>query len=554
MSDERASSEGSAGERDGGGSADGERRDEETNGGRPDGETDDETPRVGPASVVDRASATGRWTVWLGGALGLVGLGLLYGSALVIAAAAVPLAYVGYGAISALPRTVDVRVERRVPERQVTPGDHVPVTVTVHNEGQSVLPDVRVLDGVPEELAVVDGSPRVATALRPGGSTEVTYEVVAKRGSYDFEPARVRVRSLAGTAAASLSVPVAGADEISCTAPAATVPIDRAAPRRVGQSPADTGGEGLEFYATREYRRGDPQSRVNWRQFAKRGELVTTEFREERAGRAVVVLDVRPPTRRSATAAYPTGAEFAAYTAEVALERLRADGDEVALAVLGLDPDEVSVPVPTAGDALWIEHAEAGDGQRRARATLAAAAEVAAERRGTLDEGPRYRTDTPRGTESAAASLVARCPADAHVVLVSPFPDAVPGAYARRFAVADYAVSAVAPDHTSEETLGGRTVALHRRLRLREVEPLCRTVVDWPADRPLGLAVARGLAGGSKRGRSDSTGVRDADSAASEDGRDPPGILDRLWGSGSRTGSERESERGDAATDGGERQ
>jgi uncharacterized repeat protein (TIGR01451 family) len=444
-------------------------------------------------TVVSRGSGIGRWRVWLGGALTLTGLGLLYGSPLLLAAAVIPLAYVGFGALSALPESVTLAVERQFDARQITPGDPVEVALTVRNDGESVLTDVRVLDGVPEELAVVEGSPRASLSLRPGGEATLRYSVVAKRGEFQFEQPRVRIRSLAGTDAVSLSMPVDGEDELSCTSPATTVPLDRASPLRVGGATSATGGEGLEFHSTREYRHGDPQSRVNWRQFAKRGELVTTLFREERSGRAVVLLDVRPPTRRSATPAYPTGAEFAAYTAEVAVEHLSAAGTEVSLAVLGTSPDSVGTPVSTAGDAIWVGNADGGDGAERARTVLSAAAEAARQRVPRRDADAGYQGQPPAGTSEAAASLAARCPPKAHVVLVSPFADAAPLAYARRFAVEGNAVTVVAPDHTDDGTLGGRTEAIHRDLRLRTVKPLCSAVVDWPADQPLTLAVARAL-------------------------------------------------------------
>lgn len=459
----------------------------------------DSTPSV---TVEARGSRTGRWTVWLGGALTLAGLGLLYGSDLLVASAVVPLSYVGYGALSSLPRAVSVRVERAVDDGQITPGDEVTVTLTVHNDGESVLSDVRVLDGVPEELAVTDGSPRASLSIKPGSEATIQYTVVAKRGSFRFDDVRVRIRSLAGSEAASLSVEAAGAAELSCASPSATVPLSRASPLRVGEATSSTGGEGLEFFATREYRHGDPQSRINWRQFAKRGDLVTTLFREERAARAVVLLDVRSPTRRSAAAAYPTGAEFATYTAEVAVEQLAAAGTDVSLAVLGTTPERVETAVSTAGDAVWVGDAGDGDGKTRSRVVLSAAADTARKRVARREADAGFDGETPAGTDAAAAALTARCPPDAHVVLVSPFADDVPIAYARRFAVEGYAVTAIAPDHTAAETLGGRTRAVHRDLRLRTAQSLCSAVVDWPAEESLTLAVARALgprAGGGGR-------------------------------------------------------
>ncbi len=455
------------------------------------------TPSATLSSVDDYRT---HWRGWLGGTLGLAGLGLLYGSPAVLAGAVVPLAYVTYAAVSALPTTVSLQIRRRVVADQITPGDTVPVRLTVENTGRSVLPDLRVVDGVPETLGVADGSPRAAVSLRPGETATLSYAVTARRGRYGFDEPRVRVRSLAGSSAATLSVPATGAAAVETSPPATAVAVDRAAPLRVGQATADSGGEGLEFHSTREYRPGDPRSRVDWRQFAKRRELVTTQFREERAGRAVVVVDVRPPTRRSGTAAAPTGGTYAAYAAEAAVERLRADGDDVSLAVLGVDDREVSTPVATAGDAVWIDDVTAN--RRRTRAVFAAASAAAGNRETVSRNTGVYDQTPPRGTDAAAATLVARCPADAQVILVSPFPDAVPAVYARRFRVAGYAVAAVAPDHTGGlggEGLGRRAAAIGRRLHLREVRPLCRTVIDWPGDRPLGLAVARAIDGGGRR-------------------------------------------------------
>ncbi|MFC7137632.1 DUF58 domain-containing protein [Halobaculum litoreum] len=203
--------------------------------------------------------------------LGLLALGLVYAEPLLLAAAVVPTAYVAYGAVSSLPSEVSLAVERSLEAGPVAPGETVGVTLRITNVGDAVVPDLRVVDGVPRELVVVDGSPRAAVALRPGSSTEVTYEVVARRGEFGFTDPAVTVRSLAGGDRANLTVDPDGADAVECTRPAALPAPVRAAPRRVGQTTSDRGGEGLEFHSTREYRPGDARARVNWRQYAKSG-------------------------------------------------------------------------------------------------------------------------------------------------------------------------------------------------------------------------------------------------------------------------------------------
>jgi len=60
-----------------------------------------------------------------------------------------------------------------------------------------------------------------------------------------------------------------------------------------GRVPTDVGGAGVEFHATREYRRGDPVKRIDWNRRARTGELATLELREERAATVVLLIDAR---------------------------------------------------------------------------------------------------------------------------------------------------------------------------------------------------------------------------------------------------------------------
>ena len=107
-----------------------------------------------------------RWRVGAPATLSLVTLGLLYASPLLLASALVPLGFVAYGALSAVPPDATVRIAREVDAPAPAPGDRVAVTVTVTNAGEGALPDCRVVDGVPPELAVVEGSPRAPASRR----------------------------------------------------------------------------------------------------------------------------------------------------------------------------------------------------------------------------------------------------------------------------------------------------------------------------------------------------------------------------------------------------
>jgi len=475
----------------------------------PDASTTADQPAPGGEQTIEgapslltphrRVSRVSTWSVWLVGGFFLLGLGLFYARPALLAGAAVPFAYVGYAALSTLPSDLSVDIERTVDDHRLTPGDPVEVTVSVTNTGDAVLTDLRIVDGVPEELAVADGSPRASLALRPEATADFSYTVIAKRGDFGFGDARLIARSLLGTDAAILSATVSGADSVDCTDPAALAGLDQATPIRTGATRSEQAGEGLEFHSTREYRAGDARNRVNWRQYAKSGDLVTTEFRQERAAREIVLLDVRPTTRRSGTPTYPTGAEYAAYAAEAAVERYRALGHRVSLAVLGIGSAAVDVPVRTAGDALWVENAATETGRRAADAVFAAAAEVAAERT-PVDRSSGSLTGSNSGTDAdnrTVSALVAEFPEHAELLVVSPLVDGTPLAYAKRAAVAGNVPTLLSPDPTDDGTAGGRLGGARRQIRLREARGVCDRVIDWASDRSLS-SVAAAVDGGGR--------------------------------------------------------
>lgn len=55
----------------------------------------------------------------------------------------------------------------------------------------------------------------------------------------------------------------------------------------------------MEFFGCREYRPGDEIRRINWKASARAGQLVVTEYEEERAADVAVVLDVREAAYRA---------------------------------------------------------------------------------------------------------------------------------------------------------------------------------------------------------------------------------------------------------------
>jgi len=373
-------------------------------------------------------------------------------------------AVAGYARLFTAPQP-QLSVERSLSEDDPEPGDRVDVTLTVTNEG-SLLPDLRVVDGVPETLPVVAGSPRLATALRAGKSATVTYTVEATRGDHEFGSVDVVARDAAGSQETRTSLAVEGA--LACVPDLPRLesfPLREQTVQRVGRVPTSTGGSGVEFHATREYRSGDPLSRVDWKRLARDGDLATIQFREERAATAVVVVDTRDAAHvadEDGTNAVEYGVEAAGGVASALLD----SGDQVGVASFGPH---------------WAWLAPGLGREHRARLE-----ELLARDRGFSVGSPDRRF---------LGGLVFRrlrkhLPDDAQVVFCSPLVDEDAATYVRRLEASGHPVTVVSPDVTGAETLGQQFSRLERAVRIRSLRTAGVRVIDWRADDSLALAVA----------------------------------------------------------------
>ncbi|GAA0652827.1 DUF58 domain-containing protein [Salarchaeum japonicum] len=375
-------------------------------------------------------------------------------------------AYAGYARFDAAP-TPDLSVEREVSETDPARGDEVAVTVTVRNDG-GFLPDLRLVDGVPDALDVTEGSPRLATALRAGKEARFSYRVEASRGDHAFDGLTVVARDAAGSAEVETTVEADGDTAVRCVPELDDIggfPLRAQATRHVGRLTTNEGGTGVEFHATREYRRGDPLSRLDWRRLARTGELATVEFREERAGTVVLVVD----TRLEAYVAGPDEAaavERSVGAAGAIADSLLDAGDRVGLASYG--PRRA-----------WLPPGLGRDHRQRLRRTLA------------LDDAfaPLPPTD-PFFSRTTLTRLLGRLPSNAQVVCLTPLVDDGVAAFARQLDAHGHAVTVVSPDPTDGSGVGEALARVERRLRVRDVRRAGIRVLDWEAGTPLTVALA----------------------------------------------------------------
>lgn len=410
---------------------------------------------------------TRRWEIGLAAALLAGGAGVVASSPAVFLAATVGLVYAVYGYATG-PPPESVVVERSVDEDSPLPGASVTVTVTVRNVADAPLADLRVVDRVPEDLEVIEGTPSHAATLEPGEEVEYSYEVRARRGEHAFDGAVVVARNLSG--GVERRRVHEGTTELTCRSGPEGLPLEERTIPHTGRIETDEGGEGVEFYATRNYRPGDPTNRIDWNRYARTGQLTTVQYRQEQAAVVVVIVDARMEARRARDAGEPDAVELGTYAAEEVVETLLERHNRVGVGVYG-------------GDGGYLPPATGSAQELKARLLLR--------------EGPAaLRTDGPGGVASdyhgrRFSQLRRRIPEVAQVVLVSPLLDDPPLSVVRRLRAHGHAVTVVSPNVTGTDSPGPTLSRVDRAHRVHELREANVRVLEWSPDEPLHTAVSR---------------------------------------------------------------
>lgn len=406
---------------------------------------------------------THRWYGVAAVAFVAAGAGAIVNQPGLLLASVVGVAFAAYAQTSTAPPAAALRVERELSDAEPRPGEAVEVTVRVVNEG-GTLPDLRLVDGVPPALEVTAGSPRLGTALRAGRSATFRYTVEARRGVHRFEPLTVMARDASG--AAERETTVEAATSISCVPRLAptqlSVPLRAQTAQYTGPVPTEIGGSGVEFFATREYRPGDPMARVDWNRVARTGELSTVEYRVERSATVVLVVDARHE-------AYVGGTDHAVERSVDAARELASSlmdaGHRVGVAAIGADD-------------CWLGP-NTGEAHARSIERLLA----------THDAIPPSPPEGAIIVARRVRELQRRLPASAQVIVLTPLADDYIATLVARLEANGNAATVVSPDPTVRDTPGRRLAGIERRARIDRLRGAHVPVFDWDPDRPLAAAV-----------------------------------------------------------------
>lgn len=449
--------------------------DERTNGHR-NGSAADDTERTGRTVAV---RSTRRWRGVVAVVLLAVSAGVLAKRPSLLLVAAVGIAFAAAPSLTSTP-TPDFSVQRHVDPETADDGEVVTVSTTVRNEGDGTLFDVRIVDGTPPMLSVCGGSPRRATALRPGEETTVEYELRSRPGRHRFQPTTLLCRDATGSVEVERRVSVT--TDIECATRVPTVPLRARSRERSGPLVTDTGGSGLEFHSIREYESGDPASRIDWRGFARTGELMTVTFREERLADVVVCVDARTASYHASSDTEPHAVAHAVDAAGRLGDALFEANHRVGLAAFGRD--SCFLPPGQGGD-----HA---DRFHRSLATEPALSAVPPEsaRSTRTTAGPTPGTDRTEDLDRQLETIRARLGPGCQLLLLTPLCDDEAAPIAQRFESGGASVTVISPDVTTAETVGSRVVSLERDHRLTALRNAGIPTVDWDPAEPLGVALS----------------------------------------------------------------
>ncbi|QLD90446.1 DUF58 domain-containing protein [Natronomonas salina] len=437
---------------------------------------------------------TRRWQGVVAVVLLAVAVGVLAKRPSVLLVGAVGVAFAAYPRLTG-PPDADLSISRQITPEHPDAGDVVEVTTTVRNEGDDPIFDLRLVDGVPPMATVEDGSPRLATALRAGEAATVEYSIEVDRTTHRFRPMTVVARDPSG--ASEMETTISEETTIEGVGHVPDVPLRAQSRRRSGRLITDQGGSGIEFHRTRDYEPGDPVNRIDWRQYARTGELSSIDFREERLAEVVVCVDARAEAYRAASPDDPHAVAYAIGSAGRIGEALFAANHQVGLAAFGRD-------------LCWLPPGAGNDHEDRYYRYLAADSAfdvvppavvdrpAAEDRSGDdgsslLDALPGFGgddVDVGSSLESQLATIRPELGATTQVVLLTPLSDDESSRIAQLLESSGAAVTVITPDITNDESVGGRLATVERENRIHALRNSGVPVVDWNPDERLGTAVA----------------------------------------------------------------
>ncbi|MGY8644644.1 MAG: DUF58 domain-containing protein [Candidatus Poseidoniales archaeon] len=194
----------------------------------------------------------------------------------------------------------DLEINREVSAVNVYKGDDINVILTIKNKSYRRTQQLEVFDNVPHEMKMRKGVNLMRLNLGPGQTTTIRYTVRCPlRGHYTIGPTSIRYRNAFNLFVSETSVE----DRSDITVFPQVRDVEEALIRSdvpkmyTGATTLKTPGQGMEFYALREYFPGDSFRSINWKAFARTGELMVNEKTRDAVTDVFIILDTRDVAR-----------------------------------------------------------------------------------------------------------------------------------------------------------------------------------------------------------------------------------------------------------------
>ncbi len=190
--------------------------------------------------------------------------------------------------------------DTETPMVNVYKGDDVTVELTISNNSYRRTQQLEVYDNVPHEMKMRQGINQMRMNLGPGQSARIRYKVRCPlRGHYTIGPVSVRYRNAFNLFVTESQLE----DRTDITVFPQVREIEEALLRSdvpkmyTGATTLKTPGPGMEFYSLREYLPSDAFRSINWKAFARTGELMVNEKTRDAVTDVFIILDTRDVSR-----------------------------------------------------------------------------------------------------------------------------------------------------------------------------------------------------------------------------------------------------------------
>ncbi len=194
----------------------------------------------------------------------------------------------------------ELEISRYVPHSNVYKGDLIEVSLTITNKSYRRTQQLEVFDNVPHQMKIRRGINQIRLNLGPGQTTKIDYMLRCPlRGHYSVGPISVRFRNAFG-----LFMNESRIDDIcDITVFPQVRDVEDAMLRAdvpkmyTGATTLRTPGPGMEFYSLREYLSTDSLRSINWKAFARTGDLMVNQKTRDAVTDVFVILDTREVSR-----------------------------------------------------------------------------------------------------------------------------------------------------------------------------------------------------------------------------------------------------------------